>query len=192
MKLFDKRSREEAEAESGIRIQMLKNKAQQYASKCDAIAATYDKKAADAAQIHNEPLFKVFQEKSNSLKTEAQKIRSFLLIVSDMEMMKDQSSVLSSFSDAMETFVRTFSGSKIRPSWMSTVEGELEKAKNQSERIGDLFSGFLEDVGTTFPEHQETSKTQVSDPSKTGKDLSDLEDRLKERLRKLGETDEKE
>lgn len=44
MKLFDKRSREEAEAESGIRIQMLKNKAQQYASKCDAIAATYDKK----------------------------------------------------------------------------------------------------------------------------------------------------
>ena len=192
MNFLNRKPKAEVEAEAQIRIQMLKNKSEEFAKKCDSLSNAYSKKSEDATKIHNASLATLFAEKSKALKSEGERIRSFVLVVSDMEMMKDQSSLLSSFSDAMESFVKTVSGGKIKPSWMTAMENELEKAKDQSERVGDLFGNFLEDVGTTFPEVDGTQKPTKNDPASTGKDLHELESRLRERLKKLDESDETE
>ena len=132
MSILNRKSREELEIETQMNIQMLKKKSEAHAKQCDTMAEKYEKKATEAKNIGNLTLSKTFQEKSRALRDQASKIRSFILVVEDMEMMKDQSSVMGSFSEAMKSFVKTMSKGQVTPAWMSQMENELDKAIQES------------------------------------------------------------
>ena len=183
MNLFNKKSREELEIETQMNIRMLKKKSENHAKQCDLLAERYEGKSREAAGIGNVSLSKMFAEKAKSLRDQAAKIRSFILVVEDMEMMKDQSSVMGSFSDAMKSFVKTMSKGQINPAWMSQMEGELNKAIDESEKLGNLFGGLLEDIGQNVPESIKEDKPQ--EPAETAKEIDDIEKKLREKIKSI-------
>ncbi|MCL4345643.1 MAG: hypothetical protein M1375_01130 [Candidatus Thermoplasmatota archaeon] len=189
MSLLNRKSREELEIETQMNIQMLKKKSENHARQCDTMAEKYEKKSKEAAEIGNGNLSKVFSEKARALRDQASKIRSFVLVVEDMEMMKDQSSVMGSFSDAMKSFVKTMSKGQVSPAWMSQMEGELDKAIAESERVGDLFGGLLDDVGQNVPPSMKNDSP--GEPAEVSRDIENMEKRLRERMKSIEDDREK-
>ncbi|MGP6206818.1 hypothetical protein ACNF42_02115 [Cuniculiplasma sp. SKW3] len=188
MSLLNRKSKEELEIETQMNIRMLKKKSENHAKQCDSLAERYEAKSKEAADIGNSSLSKMFGEKAKSLRDQAAKIRSFILVVEDMEMMKDQSSLMGSFSDAMKSFVKTMSKGQINPAWMSQMESELNRAIDESERVGDLFGGLLEDIGQNVPETMKEDKPQ--EPSEAAKDIEEMEKRLREKIKTIEDNKE--
>ncbi len=68
------------------------------------------------------------------------------------------------------------------------MENELDKAIQESERVGDLFGGLLNDIGTGIPESLKDEKEK--DPEVVSKDIDDVEKRLRERLKDIEKGDQ--
>lgn len=183
MSLLNRKSKEELEIETQMNIQLLKKKSESHAKQCDTMAEKYEKKSEEAARIGNGNLSSVFSQKAKSLREQAAKIRSFILVVEDMEMMKDQSSVMGSFSDAMKSFVKSMSKGQVNSAWMTQMEGELDRAIAQSEKVGDLFGGLLDDVGQNVP--QSIKEEKSTQPVEVSKDIDDLQKKLRDRMKDI-------
>ncbi len=147
MSILNRKSREELEIETQMHIKLLKKKAEDFAKKCDEMAAKYEVQSKTAREIGNQNLEQVFKDKSRNLKLQSSKIRSFILIVDDIGMMKDQSSLMNSFADTMKTYVKTIGKGSANAQWMTQMESQLDQAMNESDKVGDLFGGLLQDVG---------------------------------------------
>ena len=147
MSILNRKSREELEIETQMHIKLLKKKAEDFAKKCDEMAAKYEVQSKTAREIGNQNLEQVFRDKSRNLKLQSSKIRSFILIVDDIGMMKDQSSLMNSFADTMKTYVKTIGKGSANAQWMTQMESQLDQAMNESDKVGDLFGGLLQDVG---------------------------------------------
>ena len=147
MSILNRKSREELEIETQMHIKLLKKKAEEFAKKCDEMAAKYEVQAKAAREIGNQNVEQVFRDKSRNLKLQSSKIRSFILIVDDIGMMKDQSSLMNSFADTMKTYVKTIGKGSANAQWMTQMESQLDQAMNESDKVGDLFGGLLQDVG---------------------------------------------
>ena len=147
MSILNRKSREELEIETQMHIKLLKKKAEDFAKKCDEMAAKYEVQSKTARDIGNQNLEQVFRDKSRNLKLQSSKIRSFILIVDDIGMMKDQSSLMNSFADTMKTYVKTIGKGSANAQWMTQMESQLDQAMNESDKVGDLFGGLLQDVG---------------------------------------------
>ncbi|MHB1440856.1 MAG: hypothetical protein ACYCSO_08540 [Cuniculiplasma sp.] len=201
MSIFNKKSREELEVETQMNIKLLKKKAEDYAKKCDSMAEKYDSQVQAARSIRNKSLEETFEEKAKNLRLQASKIRSFVLIIDDIGMMKDQSSLMNSFADTMKIYVKTISKGQSNPQWMSQMEAQLDKAVNESERVGDLFGGLLQDVGTnlnmefdSISKGENASKNPASEeePKLAADKIDDVEKRLREKLKNMDEREKEE
>ncbi len=148
MSILNRKSREEMEIETQMNIKLLKKKAENYANNCENMAKKYDSQVAAAKEIGNSGLEEMFTEKAKNLRLQQAKIKSFILIVDDIGMMKDQSSIMNSFAETMKSYIKTIGKGSADSQWMASMESQLDKAMNESERVEDFFGGLLQDVGT--------------------------------------------
>ena len=201
MSVFNRKSKEELEVETQMNIKLLKKKAEDYALRCDAMAKKYETQMEAAKSIGNKGLQQTFEEKAKNLRVQASKIRSFVLIVDDIGMMKDQSSLMNSFADTMKTYVKTIGRGQSNPQWMSQMESQLDKAVDESERVGDLFGGLLQDVGMNLNLELDSISGGNSKPVKSEGEkkpeedqvnVDEMEKRLREKLKNIDRKEEKE
>ncbi len=201
MSVFNRKSKEELEVETQMNIKLLKKKAEDYALRCDAMAKKYETQMEAAKSIGNKGLQQTFEEKAKNLRVQASKIRSFVLIVDDIGMMKDQSSLMNSFADTMKTYVKTIGRGQSNPQWMSQMESQLDKAVDESERVGDLFGGLLQDVGMNLNLELDSISGGNSKPVKSEGEkkpeedqvnVDEMEKRLREKLKNIDREEEKE
>ncbi len=192
MSVFNRKSKEELEVETQMNIKLLKKKAEDYAGKCDSMAQKYDAQKEAARSIGNKSLEQAFEEKAKNLRVQASKIRSFVLIVDDIGMMKDQSALMNSFADTMKTYVKTIGKGQANAQWMSQMESQLDKAVDESERVGDLFGGLLQDVGLNLNYEldsigrEKSNNTNANDKEKVEDiNVDEMEKRLREKLKDL-------
>jgi hypothetical protein len=179
-----------------MNIKLLKKKAEDYAGKCDSMAQKYDAQKEAARSIGNKSLEQAFEEKAKNLRVQASKIRSFVLIVDDIGMMKDQSALMNSFADTMKTYVKTIGKGQANAQWMSQMESQLDKAVDESERVGDLFGGLLQDVGLNLNYEldsigrEKSNNTNANDKEKVEDiNVDEMEKRLREKLKDLDKVD---
>ncbi|SIM59301.1 hypothetical protein [Cuniculiplasma divulgatum] len=196
MSVFNRKSKEELEVETQMNIKLLKKKAEDYAGKCDSMAQKYDAQKEAARSIGNKSLEQAFEEKAKNLRVQASKIRSFVLIVDDIGMMKDQSALMNSFADTMKTYVKTIGKGQANAQWMSQMESQLDKAVDESERVGDLFGGLLQDVGLNLNYEldsigrEKSNNTNANDKEKVEDiNVDEMEKRLREKLKDLDKVD---
>ncbi|OWP54476.1 MAG: hypothetical protein B2I18_04195 [Cuniculiplasma sp. C_DKE] len=196
MSVFNRKSKEELEVETQMNIKLLKKKAEDYAGKCDSMAQKYDAQKEAARSIGNKSLEQAFEEKAKNLRVQASKIRSFVLIVDDIGMMKDQSALMNSFADTMKTYVKTIGKGQANAQWMSQMESQLDKAVDESERVGDLFGGLLQDVGLNLNYEldsigrEKSNNTNANDKEKVEDiNVDEMEKRLREKLKNLDKVD---
>lgn len=147
MPILNRKSREERDIETQMNIKLLKKKAENYANKCEEMAKKYDQQKSAAREIGNKGLEQVFSEKAANLRLQESKIKSFILIVDDIAMMKDQSSIMNSFAETMKSYIKTIGRGSSDSQWMATMEQQLDRAMNESERVEDFFGGLLQDAG---------------------------------------------
>ena len=196
MSVFNRKSKEELEVETQMNIKLLKKKAEDYAGKCDSMAQKYDAQKEAARSIGNKSLEQAFEEKAKNLRVQASKIRSFVLIVDDIGMMKDQSALMNSFADTMKTYVKTIGKGQANAQWMSQMESQLDRAVDESERVGDLFGGLLQDVGLNLNYEldsigREKSNNRNANDKEKVEDINvdEMEKRLREKLKDLDKVD---
>ena len=196
MSVFNRKSKEELEVETQMNIKLLKKKAEDYAGKCDSMAQKYDAQKEAARSIGNKSLEQAFEEKAKNLRVQASKIRSFVLIVDDIGMMKDQSALMNSFADTMKTYVKTIGKGQANAQWISQMESQLDKAVDESERVGDLFGGLLQDVGLNLNYEldsigrEKSNNTNANDKEKVEDiNVDEMEKRLREKLKDLDKVD---
>lgn len=196
MSVFNRKSKEELEVETQMNIKLLKKKAEDYAGKCDSMAQKYDAQKEAARSIGNKSLEQAFEEKAKNLRVQASKIRSFVLIVDDIGMMKDQSALMNSFADTMKTYVKTIGKGQANAQWMSQMESQLDRAVDESERVGDLFGGLLQDVGLNLNYEldsigrEKSNNTNANDKEKVEDiNVDEMEKRLREKLKDLDKVD---
>jgi hypothetical protein len=196
LSVFNRKSKEELEVETQMNIKLLKKKAEDYAGKCDSMAQKYDAQKEAARSIGNKSLEQAFEEKAKNLRVQASKIRSFVLIVDDIGMMKDQSALMNSFADTMKTYVKTIGKGQANAQWMSQMESQLDKAVDESERVGDLFGGLLQDVGLNLNYEldsigrEKSNNTNANDKEKVEDiNVDEMEKRLREKLKDLDKVD---
>ena len=179
-----------------MNIKLLKKKAEDYAGKCDSMAQKYDAQKEAARSIGNKSLEQAFEEKAKNLRVQASKIRSFVLIVDDIGMMKDQSALMNSFADTMKTYVKTIGKGQANAQWMSQMESQLDRAVDESERVGDLFGGLLQDVGFNLNFEldsiggEKSNNRNANDKEKVEDiNVDEMEKRLREKLKDLDKVD---
>ncbi|EQB69935.1 hypothetical protein [Cuniculiplasma divulgatum] len=196
MSVFNRKSKEELEVETQMNIKLLKKKAEDYAGKCDSMAQKYDAQKEAARSIGNKSLEQAFEEKAKNLRVQASKIRSFVLIVDDIGMMKDQSALMNSFADTMKTYVKTIGKGQANAQWMSQMESQLDRAVDESERVGDLFGGLLQDVGFNLNFEldsiggEKSNNRNANDKEKVEDiNVDEMEKRLREKLKDLDKVD---
>lgn len=200
MSVFNRKTKEELEVETQMNIKLLKKKAEDYAGKCDTMAQKYDSQKEAARKIGNKSLEQAFEEKAKNLRFQASKIRSFVLIVDDIGMMKDQSALMNSFAETMKTYVKTIGKGQANAQWMSQMESQLDKAVDESERVGDLFGGLLQDVGLNLNFELDSIGGKEKKPDANTKNeekveevnVDEMEKKLRDKLRDLDKTDVKE
>jgi hypothetical protein len=190
MSVFNKKSKEELDIEAQMNIKLLKKKAEEYAKKCDYMASQYDSQRDAAKEIGNESLEGAFLEKAKNLRIQASKIRSFILIVNDIGMMKDQSVLMNSFAETMKSYVKSMGRGNANGQWMSQIETQLDKAINESERVGDLFGGLIQDVGTNLNFELDSLSLKKNENthdnlSKTSDNVDDLERKIRDKIKGL-------
>ncbi len=147
MGILNRKSKEEIDIETAMNIKMLKKKSEDHAKKCQNMAEMYSAKAMEAKEIGNTILYNDFIQKSENLKEQAARIKSFILIVQDMEMMRSQSSVMNDFAETMKTFIKSMNHGQVNVSWMAGMESELDKAILENEKVGDFFGDMLQNLG---------------------------------------------
>lgn len=196
MSVFNRKSKEELEVQTQMNIKLLKKKAEDYAGKCDSMAQKYDAQKEAARSIGNKSLEQAFEEKAKNLRVQASKIRSFVLIVDDIGMMKDQSALMNSFADTMKTYVKTIGKGQANAQWMSQMESQLDRAVDESERVGDLFGGLLQDVGFNLNFEldsiggEKSNNRNANDKEKVEDiNVDEMEKRLREKLKDLDKVD---
>lgn len=202
MGILNKKSKEELDIETQMNIKMLKKRAEEHAAKCASMSDTYAGKAQEAKDIGNQALFEDFSRKSKDLKEQAAKIKSFILIVQDMEMMRNQSSVMNAFAETMKSFIKSMNQGKVNVSWMSGVQSNLDKAIMENEKMGDFFGEMLQDLGQNSaalntmsgkektPVKKSTDKENESGGESnkgTQESETDVDREIQENLKKLNE-----
>lgn len=185
MSILNRKSREEMDIETQMNIKLLKKKAENYAGKCEEMAKKYDAQQKAAAEIGNNGLEHVFSEKARNLRLQESKIRSFILIIDDISMMKDQSSIMNSFADTMKSYIKTIGKGSSDSQWMSTMEQQLDHAMNESERVEDFFGGLLQDVGLglnkelDMVQHGNDDQSLEKKPNPSDKVAEDLRNKIR-------------
>ena len=174
MSILNRKSKEELDIETAMNIKMLKKKSEEHAKKCQNMAEIYHEKAMEAKEIGNQTLYNDFIQKSENIRNQAAKIKSFILIVQDMEMMRSQSSVMNDFAETMKSFIKSMNQGQMNVSWMAGMENELDKAIMENEKVGDFFGDMLQDLGQgkisdtqQSQKERPTQKKGESDSSKT-------------------------
>ncbi len=175
MGILNRKSKEEMDIETAMNIKMLKKKSEDHAKKCQNMAEMYSAKANEAKEIGNTILYNDFIQKSQNLMEQAAKIKSFILIVQDMEMMRSQSSVMNDFAETMKTFIKSMNNGQVNVSWMAGMESELDKAIMENEKIGDFFGDMLQNLGEGKIKDVKQGQTEPSVKKKNESDSSKTE-----------------
>jgi hypothetical protein len=124
---------------------------------------------------------------------EARRAKSFLLVISDLELSKEQNEIFIGLSQAMRDFVKTVGGGRMDASWLGRMRSDLDRAVSESEKIDGLFGEFMDDVsretkvGGIVSDSEILRRLSGGKTQKEDKELSDeeLDRRIEEGLKKL-------
>ncbi|MGP6293322.1 hypothetical protein [Caldiplasma sukawensis] len=155
---FLKRYSENKEYEQKMKVESVRIKAENLANHCDILSKKYNEMGNNADAIGNQTLAKTFREKEDFMKKQSARIRSFILLMDDVSMMKGQFEILSGFSSVIRDFIGTLSR-KNKSAWISQMEKNFEMAMIQSDKITAAFKDLLDvsensDLATTLSEMQ--------------------------------------
>lgn len=199
MPIINRQSREEKEFRLRMKLGELKKRAEEYADQCKRLSGKFEKQAAEAAKIENRVLARNFARKSLQFEVQAKRARSFVLVIEDLELSKEQQAIMNSISSAMKDFVKSVSNGKMNASWASSIETGIEQAIDESAKVDGYFGDFLDNFSnqTMATENmsdedlvrrmgsEESSKTKEQAPFSD----EELEERIEKGLKKLNQND---
>lgn len=200
MPFFNRESQEEKDFKLRFKLAELKKKAEEYVGQCERLSQNFEKKAAEAAKIDNKTLARNFASKSIQFEIQAKRAKSFLLIISDLEMSKEQQNIMNSISSAMKDFLKSVGNGKMTPTWATSLSSDIDKAMDESVRVDDYFGDFLDSfssqtiAASNLSDEELESKLQSKmkpKPKESGDQAfsdEELDRRIAKGLQRLGET----
>ena len=187
------KSREDKELQLRLKLAQLKSETSRYIDQCERLANQFDSDAINARKIENNELARNFAAKAVRLEVEARRAKSFLLVISDLELSKEQNEIFMGLSQAMRDFVKTVGGGRMDASWLGRMRSDLDRAVSESEKIDGLFGEFMDDVsretrvGGIVSDSEILRRLSGGKTQKDDKELTneELDRRIEEGLKKL-------
>lgn len=202
MSFLKKESQEERDFKLKVKLAELKKRAEEYVVQCERLSKNFEQKAAEASKIDNRTLARNFASKSLQFEIQAKRAKSFLLIISDLEMSKEQQSIMNSISSAMKDFLQSVGNGKVNSGWTTSLRMDIDKAVDESVRMDGYFGDFLDSlssqtIAATYMSDEDISrkldqKSATKTDSSTGSFSDDeLDKRIEKGLKRLGESGHK-
>ena len=187
------KSRGDKELQLRLKLAQLKSETSRYIDQCERLSKQFDSDAINARKIENNELARNFAAKAVRLEVEARRAKSFLLVISDLELSKEQNEIFIGLSQAMRDFVKTVGGGRMDATWLGRMRSDLDRAVSESEKIDGLFGEFMDDVsretkvGGIVSDSEILRRLSGGKTQKEDKELSDeeLDRRIEEGLKKL-------
>ncbi|MHB8361815.1 MAG: hypothetical protein ACYDAO_08875 [Thermoplasmataceae archaeon] len=189
MSIFKRQSQEEKDFNLRIKLKNLKKQAETFVTQCDRISKSFEEKAAEASNIGNRVLARNFATKSLQFELQSKRARSFILIISDMELTKEQHSMMNSLSSAMSDFVKSVGNGKMGGDWATSLSGEIDKVMDQSVRMDSYFGDFLDNFSnqalnaSNLPDKELEEKMEAKQKQKSDEDVKFTDDELDKRIK---------
>jgi hypothetical protein len=202
MPFLKRESQEEKDFKLKVKLAELKKKTEEYAGQCERLSRNFEQKAAEASKIDNRTLARNFASKSLQFEIQAKRAKSFLLIISDLEMSKEQQTIMNSISSAMKDFLQAVGNGKINSTWAASLSVDIDKAVDESVRMDGYFGDFLDTlssqaIAATNLSDEEISKKLNDKSSSRGGDAGasfneeELDKRIEKGLKRLSDSKQK-
>jgi phage shock protein A len=186
----------------------MRSKLARYSESCEKLASAYERNAVEAIQIGNRPLARKFTARMITLESQVKRAKVLQLMLSDIELSREQSSLFTNLGTTMKEFVGSLSQEDISVNSVAEVERDLSSVLMKSEKTNvmlgdviDLMSEKMSRVGEvdegalvrtldalevkTAAAEKDALRSEAEEPHR--EEVDELDKRIAEGLRKTNE-----
>lgn len=207
MSIFGRKSKEEREWQRKAKLRETKGRLSRYVDTCEAVLSAYERNAVEAVRLGNRPLARRFAAKMIALEKQINRAKNLQLILSDMELSREQVGLFNNLAVTMRDFSKVLAQEEVTAKMAGELDRNLAVAMQKSEQIdvalGEVVDSMTDKVWTVGDiddkqierelEHLEESAAgkekeayNVRIPGENQKE-DELDRRIEEGLRKIKE-----
>lgn len=150
MSILKKRNDEENEIERRIRMTQTKNTLSKFSKECEEMSSRYLKNAIDARKIKNDRLMRTFAARVGYFDEQVRKTKSLLLIISDLELRKEEVGMIKKLNVSMKDFYDIFSNENLKDPSLLEFEKNISMTSQRADEVGGKISMLVDSITENF------------------------------------------
>ena len=140
------KSKREIEWERKTRLRKTKVEMNRYIENCRRLRKSYEKNAIQARRLENLSLTKRFVAKMHILETQIKRMNMLQLLLSDVELSRQQAGLFGSMADTIKDFAKVMEKEEISAQMAAELDKNLNVVFDSSERIDSMLTDVLESM----------------------------------------------
>lgn len=168
------KSKEEKEWERKTRLREARSRISRYVEKSTRLLKSYEQNAIEARRIENAALLRRFATKIYLLNNQIKRMKSLQLLLSDIELSREQIGLFNSVAVTMRDFSKVMAHEEISAKMASELDRNLTGVLSRSERIDTMLGDVLDsindkilDIGEVDEEGIETVLASIEEKATT-------------------------